>query len=113
MDRIADLTPFVYWPLAPFSFDDLHGSVEGDPRHDFRMHEILPWAANFPNALVGLIPIFRQPFEQLSADAPTFVERCQSRLARLKQRIEHFAVDIELQLLVGRVADANRLGVFV
>jgi hypothetical protein len=57
MDLRSEATPFGGIPLEPELFDTLDGSVHGDPRHDFRVGELPSGTADFPNALVGFVPI--------------------------------------------------------
>ena len=57
IDLTSKSPPFGRLTLQPKLFDAFDGSVHGDPRHDFRVGELPLGTADFPNALVGFVPI--------------------------------------------------------
>ena len=72
-----------------------------------------PSPAHFPKPLVGLMPDLLEMLDQLSLEIPGGVARSQSHSTRLVKRIEQLAIDVELQLVGGSVADPHRCGVFI
>ena len=99
--------------LALRLLEGADGTVEGDPGHDLRMHEVPAPAAHLPDALVGGAPHLLEVAQQRLADPPAIGVALQAALARLVERVEDLAVDVELELLHRRVADAHGLRVLV
>ena len=77
------------------------------------MDEMLRRAANFPDALIRPAPAFFQMLQKGLADFVALRRLFQAALARLGHHIGQFAVNIELQLLGGGVADAHRPRILV
>ena len=90
------------------ALDGLDAAIERAPRHDLRMREMLPLAANFPDPIVGLIPIRLEEFEQHALKRPSVGILLEPRGACERKRIDDLAVDVELELRRGLVADAHR-----
>ncbi len=65
-------------------------------------------AAHFPNAFVGAIPGGLKKFHDGMLDAPSIFAGRQPQLPGLVQGVHHFAVNIQLKLLGGRIADTHR-----
>ena len=77
------------------------------------MGEVLPRPAHLPDSLVRLIPDPGQVFEQnRSYCVPVFVGR-QAVAVSVVQRINNFAVDVELDLIYRGVADADGARPFI
>ena len=89
-------------------FNRPNTAVQRHPRHDLRMCEVLRPAARFPDALVGTIPDSFQVFQHRSLKGPIRCPRLEPATVGLIQRVAHFTEHVELQLLVRRVADADR-----
>ena len=51
--------------------------------------------------------------DHLSLEVPSGLARCQSHAARLVKRIEHLAIDIQLKLVGGSIANPHRSGVLI
>src|SRR5579864_1485983 len=99
------------WSVEPELLDRFDAAVEGDPAHDFREGEVARWAANLPDALVRALPDLFQVFEQLLLQFPGEGVAFEPIALRGIERIHQLAIDIELQLLKGGVADAHRAAV--
>ena len=69
---------------------------------------MLAAAAHFPDAVVALDPDLFEMRQERLLEVPAGVDLRQAALARLMQRVHHFAEDVELTLIVRGVADANR-----
>src|SRR6185312_12732867 len=89
------------------------GAVEGHPRHDLGIGELLAPAAYFPDSLVGIGPDRLEMVEQRALDPPSPLVLAQAAESRLIERVHELAVDIELQLGVRRVADADGAGTLI
>src|ERR1700722_10894787 len=114
MNRSAGFPPLVEVGFLPAALlAGLDGTIEGNPGHDFRVNEVLSWPAHFPNSFIRFHPMFAKPLQKSTADSPTLLVRSKSGLAGLEQCVENFAVDIQLPLLVGPIADSHRLGIFI
>ena len=69
----------------------------------------MPWAAaNLPDALVGLAPDGLQMGNERLLERPAARIRSEPRAAADRERVEHFAIGVELQLPDRGVADAHR-----
>ena len=66
-------------------------------------------AAALPDAVIGLVPDFRQMLKNIAFQRPGAFVKFQLSHARLMERIDQFAVNIELQLGVRGVTDPDRL----
>lgn len=86
----------------------LDRAVVRDPRHDFRKGEVLGPAAHFPDAFVGSIPDRVEVLQHRALDRPCGFVGLQAADAREVQRVHHFAIDVDLQLVDRAVADAHR-----
>src|SRR5215470_1520372 len=94
-------------------FENFYRPVERHPRHYFRMGEVLRRPAHFPNALVSPAPNPRQMVENGGADRHGAIHCGQAVKMGVVQRVENFAVDIELCLPDRRIADAYRPRSFI
>ena len=94
-------------PVRPCSSTIRIAAVERDPRHHLRVGEVASRAAHLPDPLVGLAPDVLEAVEQAAAERPGVVQRREPAGARLVQRVEDLAVDVELELRARRVADAD------
>jgi hypothetical protein len=56
VDFVGDLAPPVRRILESFTFEGNRGPIKCDPRHDFRMNEVLPAPTDLPNTFIGLPP---------------------------------------------------------
>ena len=66
MDLIADFFPALELAVRgqPSLFDQLHATMERQPRHHFRMSEMFASAAHFPYSFVRLLPMRFEKFQQ-------------------------------------------------
>ena len=87
--------------------------VEGDPRHDLGMREMLRRSAHLPNALVGLIPDLAPNVQARPARSRPRVDRGQAVAVSMVERVEDLAVNVELRLIDCGVADADRARSFI
>ena len=69
--------------------------------------------AHLPDAFVRLRPDALEVREERVLQRPAGFARGEAVAARLMERIHHLAEHVELQLAVGGIADAHRLGAFV
>ena len=74
---------------------------------------MLAVAAPFPDAVIRLVPYFRQVLQHRAFERPGAFVEFQRRHPRLVKRVDQLAIDIELQLGMRGIADANRLSAFV
>ena len=85
------------------------GAVEGDPGHDLRMHEMPPGPTHLPDAVVGLAPDRLQEVDHHDDQGPGFDHPVGAHAMGGEDAADQFAIDVELALGMGLVADANRL----
>src|ERR1700722_8801591 len=72
------------------------------------MDEVPARPADFPDALVRLVPVLFQEVQQLALQAPDVLVEGESGLPAERQRVDHLAVDVKLALVDRRVADPDR-----
>ena len=83
-------------------------AVEGDPAHEPAVGEVLAPSAGLPDALLRLVPVLGQPVQQLADRRPAAVPDRQPALVGEEDAVQRLAVDVELELVGGAVADADR-----
>ena len=72
-----------------------------------------PIAADFPDAVIRLFPVRLEKIDQHTLDAPRIFVGSKTGDPCELQRIDDFAVDIELRLPGRGIANANRPRTFV
>ena len=88
------------------------GAVERHPAHELRVQEVLRAAPDLPDPLVGLGPALRRRRRPGSARNVLGVGVAPfDHVGQPGGRAEQLAVDVELALVPGAVADADRLAV--
>gem|GEM_PF-5584553 len=113
VDAFAQPAPGIDRPLQAPALAGLDRPVERHPAHHARMREGAPFAPDFPDAVVQFAPALLQRLEQHVLQAPGFGQRRQIRDAGGVERINEFAVDVELALPRRAIAPAHRLAAFV
>src|SRR5579859_887406 len=101
----------LFFPMAVLGegtrLGDLRGPVERHPAGDAGEKEILPAASYFPDAVIGLVPVLAQPVHLLLQRLPEIIRDGVPILIEQIYGIHQLAVDIQLQLRIGVIADAN------
>src|SRR5262245_36884408 len=113
VDFVAQPSPLIDRAFEVELLGAFHRAIDGDPRHDFRVCEMLRAAASFPNSLVRLPPNLLQLVRERDLEAPRGPTRWNSADVRLVKRVHHLAEDVQLELLVRRVTDAHRTRTFI
>ena len=116
-DLAVDLVPSVL-PALDGTFEreplrEPHGAVEHHPGHDLGVGVVAPWPAAFPDPVVGLAP---DRLDMLDYRPPAGPEPLLDRAGELRAErpdCDYFAVDVELELFGGGVADPHRPGALV
>ena len=75
---------------------------------DFRIHKLLLPPADLPDAIVGAHPIVGHPIQHVPHLGPHIVGNRGPVLVIEINRIHQFAIDVELQLIRGGIANAHR-----
>src|SRR5579883_1328970 len=107
MDLVPQSAPARDRPLMPELLDRTNGAVECDPDHHFRMREMLGWAADFPNAVIGLVPDFFEMLNDGAFEPPARWIWRQAGAPAGIERIHDLAIDVELQLVACSISDAH------
>jgi hypothetical protein len=71
-------------------------AVEGGPRIETAVHEVLPAAAGFPHSLVRLVPMLGEPVEDAAELGPGPMADADAMLARKIDGVQCLSVDVEL-----------------
>src|SRR5829696_2737647 len=108
VDLVAHLKPplAVGWKRALIG--QPQGSVQGDPAHELRVHEVPPSTSNLPDSLIFASPVVADPVDQPAQVSPQLVPDGVAVLVVEIDRVHQLAVDVQLQLVVGTVADPDR-----
>jgi len=94
--------------FAPLGLAQLHPAVDRHPRHDLGVHEVALRAPHLPDAVIGLAPDLAHVLDQHAAQRPRVVrQRVLEDLGGVPHHVEHLAVDVELELPAGAVADPH------
>ncbi len=73
MNSLAQLAPSIEWTIELEMFDGLDGAVECDPRHHLGVDEVLPVAAHFPYAVIGILPNTFEMAQHLQLEFPALL----------------------------------------
>src|SRR5437588_11155313 len=77
------------------------------------MGEVTARAADLPDAFVGLLPCGFQEIQKRSFNLPAGLLELHSHVPGLIEKISHLTVDVQLELMVGGVADPHWLRLLV
>ena len=111
-DLVVDPVPLrrplrgVGGPAVPVG--QLDRAVQRDPALEPAVGEVLGAAASLPDTRVGLVPVAGDPVDDLGEGEPAGVRDGQAVVVGGQDRVHGLAVDVELQLTLGAVADAHR-----
>src|SRR5262245_17948264 len=105
MDFIGDFAPPPCRLIIWLSFQLICRTIEGDPSHNLLMYEVLRPTAYFPNTFVGLAPSGGQMFQYHAPQRLAAFGWLHPRFESLKHRVGDLAKDVDLELLVGSVAN--------
>src|SRR5262249_54012794 len=86
--------------------------IKGDPAHHLAVDEALPAATGLPDTVLGLVPMLAQPVHHSGDVCPAIVAHGYVRVREV-DGVERLALDVQLQLVRGAVADPDRAGSFV
>ena len=114
---LKDFVPGLF-PLGPVGrkragLGQPQGPIHGHPAHQLGIDEMLAPAAHFPNALVLLLPMLHHPVGQAAQMLPEVKGNGRAVLVVDIDRIQQLAVNVQLQLVIGPVANPHRAGAFV
>ena len=107
LDLVPELAPPLHRALAPELLVRADGPVERHPRHHLGMREVAVRAAHLPDPGILAPPAVLEPGEQPAGQRPDVVVRRGPVHPGLVERVDHLAVDVQLQLVEGRVSDPN------
>ncbi len=113
VDGVAELLPFFDGGIAAEVLCDEDGAIEGDPRHHFGVGELPASTAGFPDAFVGPLPDGFEVIEQEHERAKVVGGVATHAAEGVIEGVEQLAVNVELHLTGGGVADAHGARFFV
>ena len=108
---IGARSPPVQRRRQPALGGDARPPLEGHPGHHAGVGEPLHRAADLPHPVVGLLPVPLEPVELAAQRHPELVGDGLGIPVVEVHRVHQLAVDVQLQLVSGPVADAHRPGV--
>jgi hypothetical protein len=107
-DSAAQRFPALLWAGQAESAGKAQAAVDGDPGHHLGVDEMSAVAAHLPDAVVRLGPALLDVGHQSGEELP-LARREGAALAGVEPGgVDHGAVDVELELPRGVVADAHR-----
>ena len=83
-------------------------AVQRDPGLEPAVGEVLLAAAGLPDPLVGLVPVLAQPVDDAGQRRPALVAGLHAAAVGQVDGVGGLAVDVELELVGGAVADPDR-----
>ncbi len=108
-DGLAQGAPVFQRALIAEVLNAADRAVQHHPGHHLGIGEVLRPRAHLPDALVRLVPDLRDMADHRLLQRPALAVGAAGRLAALVEDIHQLAIDVELELLVGGVADAHGL----
>jgi hypothetical protein len=108
VDGVADAAPFLERVRERPPVGETDAPVEGDPAHEPRVQKLLASAPDLPDAFVGELPVVTDPVDEANQVRPQLIGDGLPVLVVEVDGVHQLAVDVELELVVGAVADPDR-----
>src|SRR5687768_17044237 len=86
-----------------------HAAIDRHPAHQAGVEKFLAAATHFPNSLVRLLPVFADPINEADEVLPKVMRDRRAPFIVEINGVQELAMDVELELIPGGIADANRL----
>ncbi len=112
-DGIAGLFPQIAVGGKAVAPGDGQAPVERDPAHHLGIDEVIRAAADFPDPRILLPPDLDHGLAHGAQKRPHLHADFADVVRQAQRRVHELAVDVELQLVVGAVADAHRARLLV
>src|SRR5262245_31977050 len=96
VDLGTKLAPMIQRPFKVEGLRALDRAIEGNPRHHLRMGKVLRSSADLPDTLVWQAPYLFKVRKQNALKTPGFGKSLQPADARLVQRVQDLAKDVDL-----------------
>src|SRR5215471_6558471 len=94
--------------------DHANGAIDRDPGLDLRVGEVAkPAAADLPDALIGPLPHPFEVSEDAQVNGPRWLGSRKPHLAGGIETTERLAVDVDLELIPGAIANAHGAGLLI
>src|SRR5215471_11655689 len=91
-----------------------NGAIHRNPGFDLRVGEVAkPSAANLPDALIGPLPHFLEVSDDAQVNGPRWLGSRKPHLAGGIETTERLAVDVDLELVPGAIANAHGAGLLI
>src|SRR5215471_21566053 len=91
-----------------------NGAIDRNPGFDLRVGEVAkPSAANFPDALIGPLPHLFEVSDDAEVNGPRWLGSRKPHLAGGIETTERLAVDVDLELIPGAIANAHGAGLLI
>ena len=113
VEPVALVAPFADGSGKGALAGQANAAVESHPALELRVGEVAAVATHLPDALVGLLPVGGDPLEHAANFHPEIVRERHAVLVVQVDSIHQFAVDVELKVAGGGVADADGAGAAV
>src|SRR5215212_1661157 len=111
-DLLVDLVTYLQPSLAVGGegalVSESQATVYGDPAHELRVDEVPPPASDLPDSLIFTSPVVADPVDQPAQVGPQLVPDGVTVLVVEVDSVHQLTVDVQLQLVVGTVADPDR-----
>src|SRR5205823_5016180 len=108
VNLLTEPAPAVQSAVAAELFGALDRSIDGHPRHDFRICEMLRTTADLPHPLVRPLPDRGEMLHERLLQAPRIKAARQTGTPALMQGVHDLPENVELELRKCRVPDAHR-----
>src|SRR5579862_1043657 len=104
MNLVAERSPAIDRSIAKAVMNLFHRSIDCHPRHHLRVRKIPARTAHFPDSFIRILPSRFEEIHQPSLQAPGVIITFELVLTCDVQRVDNFAIDVELKLLMRGVA---------
>ena len=108
IDGVSMFQPAVAIGRKGTLFREAQAAVQSHPTHELGKDKMLRIAAHFPDAIVFALPVRANPVEHAPDFFPERMRNGRAVLIIKIDRIEQLAVDIDLMLVIGAVANSHR-----
>src|SRR5215213_2447830 len=108
IDLIAHFQPSLAVGGEGALVSESQATVYGDPAHELRVDEVPPPASDLPDSLIFTSPVVADPVDQPAQVGPQLVPDGVTVLVVEVDSVHQLTVDVQLQLVVGTVADPDR-----
>src|SRR5262249_41003774 len=112
-DLVARAMPHINRTRERTLQGETDSTIECDPAHETRVQELLTSATDFPYPFIRPSPVLTEPIQQPLHVLPLLIRAGATVFICKVDGVHHLAVNVELQLVVSTIADADGARILV